>query len=60
MALSATYGRRRQAGEIIDGSDLVGSIRIPAGFCIVYGWTPMAGIVWLTGYQPPRPRRSAA
>ena len=31
MALPATYGRRRQAGGIIDGSDLVGSIRIPAG-----------------------------
>lgn len=37
------------------GSDLVGSIRIPAGFCGVYGLKPSAGIVPLTGFQPPGP-----
>jgi amidase len=35
------------------GSDLVGSIRIPASFCGVYGLKPSAGIVPLTGFQPP-------
>jgi amidase len=36
-------------------SDLVGSIRIPASFCGVYGLKPSAGIVPLTGFQPPGP-----
>jgi len=35
------------------GSDLVGSIRIPASFCGVFGLKPSAGIVPLTGFQPP-------
>jgi amidase len=35
------------------GSDLVGSIRIPASFCGVHGLRPSAGIVPLTGFQPP-------
>ena len=37
------------------GTDLVGSIRIPASFCGVYGLKPSAGIVPLTGFQPPGP-----
>jgi amidase len=36
-------------------SDLVGSTRIPAGFCGVYGLKPSAGIVPLSGFQPPGP-----
>ena len=34
-------------------SDLVGSIRIPASFCGVYGLKPSVGNVPLTGFQPP-------
>ena len=37
------------------GSDLVGSIRIPASFCGVYGLRPSVGTVPLTGFQPPGP-----
>jgi amidase len=37
------------------GSDLVGSIRIPASLCGVYGIRPSVGIVPLTGFQPPGP-----
>lgn len=37
------------------GSDLVGSIRIPASFSGVYGLRPSVGIVPLTGFQPPGP-----
>ena len=35
------------------GSDLVGSIRIPASFCGVYGLRPSVGIVPLSGFQVP-------
>ena len=37
------------------GSDLVGSIRIPAAFCGVYGLRPTPGLVPLTGFAPPGP-----
>jgi amidase len=37
------------------GSDLAGSIRIPASFCGIYGLKPTVGTVPLTGFQPPGP-----
>jgi amidase len=37
------------------GSDLVGSIRIPASFSGVYGLKPSVSTVPLTGFQPPGP-----
>lgn len=37
------------------GSDLAGSIRLPAHFCGVYGHKPSYGIVPLRGHVPPAP-----
>jgi amidase len=37
------------------GSDLVGSVRLPASYCGVYGLRPSVGVVPLTGFQPPGP-----
>jgi amidase len=37
------------------GSDLAGSIRIPAAYCGVYGLKPTAGVVPMDGFQPPGP-----
>jgi amidase len=37
------------------GSDLVGSIRLPAAYCGVYGLKPTAGSVPLHGFQLPGP-----
>jgi amidase len=37
------------------GSDLAGSIRIPASLCGVYGLRPTAGTVPMEGFQPPGP-----
>jgi amidase len=41
------------------GSDLAGSIRIPAAFCGVYGLKPTAGTVPLSGFRPPVPAAPA-
>jgi len=37
------------------GSDIGGSIRIPAGFCGIYGHKPTLGVVPLDGHIPPPP-----
>lgn len=37
------------------GSDLVGSIRLPAAYCGVYGMKPTTGLVPLHGFQLPGP-----
>ena len=39
-------------GCLTIGSDLAGSIRIPAHFCGVYGHKPTLGLVSLAGFQP--------
>src|SRR5206468_2147652 len=39
-------------GCLTIGSDLSGSIRIPAHFCGVYGHKPSADLVGLAGFQP--------
>ncbi|MEV4055207.1 amidase family protein [Amycolatopsis sp. NPDC049688] len=42
------------------GSDLAGSIRIPAAYCGVYGLKPTPGTVPLRGFQPPGPPKPLA
>jgi amidase len=37
------------------GSDMSGSIRIPANYCGVYGFKPTSGRIPLTGHIPPPP-----
>ena len=39
-------------GSLTVGSDLAGSIRIPAHFCGVYGHKPSLGLVSMEGFQP--------
>jgi amidase len=39
-------------GALTLGSDLSGSIRIPAHFCGVYGHKPSLGLVSMAGFQP--------
>lgn len=39
-------------GAVSMGSDLSGSIRIPAHFCGVYGHKPSLGLVSMDGFQP--------
>jgi amidase len=42
-------------GHLSIGSDLGGSIRVPAHFCGVYGHKPTLGVVPLEGHVPPPP-----
>ena len=42
------------------GSDIGGSIRVPAHFCGVYGHKPTLGVVPLRGHIPPPPGRRRA
>lgn len=37
------------------GSDLAGSIRVPASFCGIYGHKPSLGVIPLRGHVPPPP-----
>src|SRR5262245_40236702 len=39
-------------GHLTLGSDLAGSIRLPAHFCGVYGHKPSLGLVSMAGFQP--------
>ena len=42
-------------GHLSTGSDIGGSIRIPAHFCGIYGHKPTIGVVPLRGHIPPVP-----
>jgi amidase len=50
---AAAVGAGLTALEV--GSDLGGSIRMPAGYCGVYGLRPSAGLVPAYGHIPPAP-----
>ncbi len=47
-------------GHLSIGSDIGGSIRIPAHFCGIYGHKPTVGVVPLRGHIPPVPGQDEA